>query len=65
MIRDRVYDEAGNVIETHEHAGEFKESGDVPTLLHYVAGLLKAAVPPLVPLEANWGRRAGFASLNI
>jgi hypothetical protein len=22
----RVYDEAGNVIETHEHAGEFKDS---------------------------------------
>jgi hypothetical protein len=22
----RVYDEAGNVIETHEQAGEFKES---------------------------------------
>ena len=22
----RVYDAAGNVIETHEHAGEFKES---------------------------------------
>jgi len=22
----RVYDEAGNMIETHEHAGEFKES---------------------------------------
>jgi hypothetical protein len=21
----RVYDEAGNVIDTHEHAGEFKE----------------------------------------
>jgi hypothetical protein len=21
----RVYDEAGNVIETHEHAGEFRE----------------------------------------
>jgi len=21
----RVYDEAGNVIETHEHAGNFKE----------------------------------------
>ena len=21
----RVYDEAGNVIETHEHAGEFKD----------------------------------------
>jgi hypothetical protein len=21
----RVYDEAGNVIETHEHIGEFKE----------------------------------------
>jgi hypothetical protein len=21
----RVYDEAGNVIETHQHAGEFKE----------------------------------------
>jgi hypothetical protein len=21
----QVYDEAGNVIETHEHAGEFKE----------------------------------------
>jgi hypothetical protein len=26
MMRSfRVYDEAGNVIETHEHAGEFKE----------------------------------------
>ena len=25
----RVYDEAGNVIETHEHAGEFKESINV------------------------------------
>ena len=23
----RVYDEAGNVIETHEHKGEFKEWG--------------------------------------
>jgi hypothetical protein len=22
----RVYDEAGNVIETHEHAGDFKEA---------------------------------------
>ena len=22
----RVYDEAGNVIETHEHRGDFKES---------------------------------------
>jgi hypothetical protein len=22
----RVYDKAGNVIETHEHAGDFKES---------------------------------------
>jgi hypothetical protein len=22
----RVYDEAGNVIETHKHGGEFKES---------------------------------------
>ena len=22
----RIYDDAGNVIETHEHAGEFKES---------------------------------------
>ena len=24
-LQIRVYDEAGNVIETHEHAGEFKE----------------------------------------
>jgi hypothetical protein len=23
-----VYDEAGNLIETHEHAGDFKESSD-------------------------------------
>jgi hypothetical protein len=23
----RVYDAAGNVIETHEHKGDFKESG--------------------------------------
>ena len=28
----RVYDEAGNVIETHEHAGEFKTVG----LLHLI-----------------------------
>ena len=26
----RVYDEAGNVIETHEHAGDFKESSSNP-----------------------------------
>jgi hypothetical protein len=26
----RVYDAAGNVIETHEHAGEFKELGEQP-----------------------------------
>jgi hypothetical protein len=25
----RVYDEAGNVIETHEHAGEFRETSKV------------------------------------
>jgi hypothetical protein len=25
MLLIRVYDEAGNVIETHEHAGDFKE----------------------------------------
>jgi hypothetical protein len=25
----RVYDEAGNVIETHEHAGEFKEPSTI------------------------------------
>ena len=25
MHRSRVYDAAGNVIETHEHAGEFRE----------------------------------------
>jgi hypothetical protein len=24
----RVYDDAGNVIETHEHAGDFKEPSD-------------------------------------
>ena len=24
----RIFDEAGNVIQTHEHAGEFKESYD-------------------------------------
>jgi hypothetical protein len=27
----RVYDEAGNVIETHEHAGDFKERYVHPT----------------------------------
>jgi hypothetical protein len=26
----RVYDETGKVIETHEHAGDFKESGEAP-----------------------------------
>jgi hypothetical protein len=24
-VADPVYDDAGNVIETHEHAGDFKE----------------------------------------
>jgi hypothetical protein len=32
----RVYDSAGNVIETHEHAGDFK-SGGVPPLAPAVA----------------------------
>ena len=27
----RVYDEAGNVIETHEHKGEFKEPSGLST----------------------------------
>jgi len=26
MLLIRVYDEAGNVIETHEHAGDFQEA---------------------------------------
>ena len=26
----RVYDEAGNVIETHEHAGDFRERYELP-----------------------------------
>jgi hypothetical protein len=30
----RVYDEAGNVIETHEHAGEFKESRELLASRH-------------------------------
>jgi hypothetical protein len=25
LTSDALYDEAGNVIETHEHAGDFKE----------------------------------------
>jgi len=29
----RVYDEAGNVIETHEQAGEFKEWWVLPSIL--------------------------------
>ena len=28
----RVYDEAGNVIETHEHAGDFREHRNNPPL---------------------------------
>jgi hypothetical protein len=36
----RVYDDAGNVIETHEHAGDFKEGCYqrilVPRILHFV-----------------------------
>jgi hypothetical protein len=27
----RVYDEAGNLIETHEHKGDFKEPCVIPT----------------------------------
>jgi YD repeat-containing protein len=29
----RVYDAAGNLIETHEHAGEFKETEVLPELM--------------------------------
>ena len=32
----RVYDEAGNVIQTHEHAGDFKENARADTLLRLV-----------------------------
>jgi hypothetical protein len=37
----RVYDEAANVIETHEHTGEFKEGGEFSYHLIYlrIAGL--------------------------
>ena len=28
----RVYDEAGNVIETHEHEGDFKQPQELPDL---------------------------------
>jgi hypothetical protein len=30
----RVYDEAGNVIETHEQAGDFREPGSVATWIN-------------------------------
>ena len=33
----RVYDEAGNVIETYEHAGEFKELLAIKTLASNVS----------------------------
>jgi hypothetical protein len=32
----RVCDEAGNVIETHEHAGDFEEWWDLAFLISYV-----------------------------
>ena len=44
----RVYDEAGNVIETHEYASDFKESYDSffssqATILGFLDGLVDAA----------------------
>jgi hypothetical protein len=33
----RVYDGIGNVIEIHEHAGDFKESVNFPAMAMYYA----------------------------
>ena len=38
----RVYDAAGNVIETHEHAGDFKEPGSARRLLLIVQRRLRS-----------------------
>jgi hypothetical protein len=42
----RVYDEAGNVIETHEHAGEFK-GGCVHVCARKRAPKVTTALPPM------------------
>jgi hypothetical protein len=39
----RVYDEAGNVIETHEHVGEFKLAAGPPRQLRILNGIDKVS----------------------
>jgi len=54
----RVYDEAGNVIETHEHKGEYKE----PSVLTRITAhfpLRRIFMIPLSPGDSR-GTRAGL-----
>jgi hypothetical protein len=38
----RVYDDAGNVIETHEHAGDFKEWCEEICFMPSIGGLISS-----------------------
>ena len=60
----RVYDAAGNVIETHEHAGEFKE-WRVHFCPENAARLLSMGKAPIIRFRGRWPNvsigRVGFA----
>ncbi len=60
----RVYDSAGNVIDTHEHAGEFKE-WRVHFCPENAARLLSMGKAPIIRFRGRWPYvsigRVGFA----
>jgi len=60
----RVYDSAGNVIQTHEHAGEFKE-WRVHFCPENAARLLSMGKAPIIRFQGRWPNvsigRVGFA----
>src|SRR6516225_6087720 len=59
----RVYDDAGNVIEMHEHAGDFKEWPRGPSRLLLFAELLETRivpkrVPHRIETQQGWCNRS-------
>ena len=64
----RVYDEAGNVIETHEHAGDFKRviAGKMFATTGQSANLniVLGEQPPLIPARV-WGAVIFWVALPI
>jgi len=52
----RVYDEAGNVIETHEHKGDFKEWWAIPFWISSGTKRPPRCGPPMSNSHRRWIR---------